>query len=49
MTGWRTSMCVAALATLAAGAAAAPYVPQSDNVVLEVKCVEPIVKDHFVG
>jgi len=35
MTGWRTSMCVAALATLAAGAAAAPYVPQSDNVVLE--------------
>ena len=35
MTGWRTSMCVAALATLAAGATAAPYVPQSDNVVLE--------------
>ena len=35
MSGWRTSMCVAALATLAAGATAAPYVPQSDNVVLE--------------
>ena len=35
MTGWRTSMCVAALATLAAGATAAPYVPQSDDVVLE--------------
>ena len=35
MSGWRFSMCVAALAWLAGGAAATPYVPPSDGVVLE--------------